>query len=257
MALTRFVGIAIALAILIIVGLTSCSDDSVTVAPIDSATTNTSAATTYFPLDEGYTSIYSIKGTDGISHTVTFRVGDEIQTLDGSVIEWISNDPRTGLDTGFFQVTSTAIFYRESITSAPEKIIQLPLIVGQTWDRFDDSDVKITADFESFEDVLVEGIKSDFVPDTADISIAGAQKNLPIIGEAIMTVEEADALHLNNGDYYTAAYRVSTETSGVLTNYYWFVPGVGLVKYVIGATDDNPANGSVVVELMEYGFQPQ
>jgi hypothetical protein len=67
MTLTRFVGIAIALAILIIVGLTSCSDDSVTVAPTDNVTTTTSAVMTYFPLDEGYTSIYSIKGTDGIS----------------------------------------------------------------------------------------------------------------------------------------------------------------------------------------------
>ena len=62
---------------------------------------------------------------------------------------------------------------------------------------------------------------------------------------------------MTNGDYYTAAYRISTETAGVLTNYYWFVPGVGLVKYVTGATDDNPANGDVVGELMEYGFQPQ
>ena len=146
MTLTRFVGIAIALAILIIVGLTSCSDDSVTVAPTDNVTTTTSAVMTYFPLDEGYTSIYSIKGTDGISRTVTFRVGDEISTLDGTVIEWISNDPKTGLDTGFFQVTSTAIYYRENITSAPEKILQLPLSPGQTWDRFEDSDVKITTD---------------------------------------------------------------------------------------------------------------
>jgi hypothetical protein len=72
-----------------------------------------------------------------------------------------------------------------------------------------------------------------------------------------MTVEEAGTLYLTNGDYYTAAYRVSTETGGVLTNYYWFVPGVGLVKYVIGATEDNPANGNIVGELMEYGFQSQ
>jgi len=257
MTLTRFVGIAIALAILIIVGLTSCSDDSVTVAPTDNVTTTTSAVMTYFPLDEGYTSIYSIKGTDGISRTVTFRVGDEISTLDGTVIEWISNDPKTGLDTGFFQVTSTAIYYRENITSAPEKILQLPLSPGQTWDRFEDSDVKITTDFKSFDDVLIEGAKTDYVLDTAVISIYATYKNLPIIGEAIMTVEEAGPLQLTNGDYYTAAYRISTETAGVLTNYYWFVPGVGLVKYVTGATDDNPANGDVVGELMEYGFQPQ
>ena len=257
MALTRFVGLAIALTVLIIAGLTSCSDDTITVISNDNGTTNTSAATTYFPLDEGYTSIYSVKGTDGSSRMITFEVGDEIETLDGSLIEWLSRDPQAGLDTGYFQVTSTAVYYRENVTSSPEKIVQLPMTVGQTWDRFEDPDIKIAADFEGFDDVLIEGTKIDAILDTAIIGTYTNYKNLPIVGEATMTVEEATSLVLTNGDYYTAAYRVSNVSGGVLTNYYWFVPGVGLVKYVIGATDNDPSTGSVVGELVEYGFQPQ
>jgi len=42
---------------------------------------------------------------------------------------------------------------------------------GQTWDRFEDSDVKITTDFKSFDDVLIEGAKTDYVLDTTVISI--------------------------------------------------------------------------------------
>ena len=258
MALTRYIGITVILAILIIAGLTSCSDDSVTVPPTEGVTTTSNAVTTYFPLDEGYTSIYSVTSSDGPSRTVTFRVGREVETLDGTVIQWISYDPQTGLDTGYFQITSTAIFYRENITSMAEKIIELPMSVGRTWDRYEDSDVKITADVESFEDIDIDGTKifSENTVDTS-ISVFSTLKNLPIIGEATMTVEEAGTLSLTNGQSYTTAYRVSTVSAGILTNYYWFVPGVGLVKYVIGSLDDDPASGNVVGELLEYGYPPQ
>ncbi len=79
-------------------------------------------------------------------------------------------------------------------------------------------------------------------------------KNLPIIGEVTMTVEEATALQLEEIDNsYSSAVRISVPSSSTKTNYYWFVQGVGLVKYVIGATDSY-TNGEIVAELVNYGI---
>ena len=70
-----------------------------------------------------------------------------------------------------------------------------------------------------------------------------------------MTVAGSEGLRLGDGTYYSGAVKVYNLSSTVgKKNYYWFVANVGLVKYVIGATDSSYPDGDVVGELVSRGY---
>ncbi len=223
-----------------------CSD---TVEIVTTPTTNNNLAyeaLEWFPLDEGYTTVYKLTSNDGSDRIITYTVGKEIVINDMTVVEWLSNDNVLGADTGYFQYTNTAIYYRESKSSSLEKIIELPIIAGNSWNRNESDDANLRT--ENFDDQLDGEQEKDSL-------IITPLKNLPIVGEFLMTVEEAEVLQLNEtGHYYSQAYRIAVQSSATEKNYYWFVEGVGLVKYVLGATELSYPNGNVVGELIQYGY---
>jgi hypothetical protein len=80
------------------------------------------------------------------------------------------------------------------------------------------------------------------------------RKLLPVDGGNELTVTAVEELNTIYDHHFSGVVKVSnTERNGSI-NSYWFAPGVGLVKYVIGATTQNP-NGVTVGEIVDFGVR--
>ncbi len=204
----------------------------------------------FFPLTTGYTTTYNINNGDGTSGTMTFKVGGKDIINGKSVTEWISYG-ENGLDTSWFEMTDSALYYYSSLRSNPEKILELPLTPGNTWARYSQSQ-NDTYD-NDYNDIITD-YRYDKFSDTTKDNGGTVSKTFPTTGANTMTVEGWEEITLSNGDFYSRAIRVSNKGAAGTTNYYWYVAGVGLVKYVIGASGEAYSHGDVVGELVLYGF---
>ncbi|MEW6412958.1 MAG: hypothetical protein AB1483_10885 [Candidatus Zixiibacteriota bacterium] len=229
--------------VLLVAILTGCSDNTITnVISADDWVAGTES-TAYLPLAEGYTTIYSVEYSDGTDDMVTLEVGRQVQLAGISAVEWFSTSG-DGLDTGYVHATSDAVYFYESASASPEKILEMPLLLGNSWSRF--TDIYID---DQFIDII-----TDYDKDDVD-GTEGTAKTFPSSGGDIMTVAGSEGLRLGDGTYYSGAVKIynASETVGK-TNYYWFVANVGLVKYVIGATDSSYPDGDIVGELISSGY---
>ncbi|MFQ5453196.1 MAG: hypothetical protein ACE5D6_03305 [Candidatus Zixiibacteriota bacterium] len=212
---------------------------------------NNSAIAKYLPLDEGYTSVYDVSYSNGTNEKVTIKVGKEISIFGFNVTEWISH-VNNATDTGYFRVTSDAIYFYDNINVKPDKILELPLTSGRSWSRF--ANIETTQiDTSNFTDIITsfDNNKSD----TTNTKDNPVNKTFPTANGNTMTVVEYEQLVMKNGEYYSQALKIYNEDpSGVIKNYYWFVANIGLVKYVLGATDESYPGGTVVGELIDYGY---
>jgi len=205
--------------------------------------------TWYFPLNEGYSTTYEIRSsTDGIE-TATFKVGKEVSYLGTSAIEWFSYGDK-GIDTTYFEVTDSALYYYSSSHYPREKILELPMEQGHSWSRYSQEQTDDDA-YDDFTDIITEN-KYEEADDDTTINALG--KIFPTIGSLDMTVEQIEQLELSSGSFYSNAVRISNSGTAGKKNYYWFVPGIGLVKYVIGATSESYPEGDIEGELITYGY---
>jgi len=132
------------------------------------------------------------------------------------------------------------LYYYSATNADPEKILQVPLSNGSSWAT---SDV-VSDDFTD----IITGTKTD---STNNPNINS--KNFPTVTAVNFTVEATESIQLNTGNSYSQAVRLSTP-NGTRKNYYWYAPGIGLVRYVIGASTSSYPNGDIVGEIDSYGF---
>lgn len=214
-----------------------CSDNTI-IRYVDGQTTQQiSEVESYFPLNYGYTTIYQVSYATGYSERVTYRADDTTDIRGLQVISMIGVSG-SSIDTGYFYVNGNALYYFRDKSSDPEKILELPFSNGYTWyskDLTTDSLIDITTGTKNSSDST--GINA---------------KTFPTISNIEYTVDNIESLELNNGHYYSNAVRISTP-NGTKYNYYWYVGGVGLVRYVIGATTTSYPNGDIVGEILDYG----
>ena len=76
-------------------------------------------------------------------------------------------------------------------------------------------------------------------------------KVFPTTGSNVRWVARVETITLNDGVVFSGAAKVVNQLSNGSTNQYWFAPGFGLVRYVIGATQSYP-NGQQVGELVSF-----
>ncbi len=202
----------------------------------------------YFPLDESYQSTFELTEVNQASEFIVFKIGKKIPFLEDSAVQWISIVGNS-VDTGFIVISSNSLTIYESSNSGGEKILDIPLTVGKSWSRFS----SISAGTEDDFTIIITDNKL-----TNDSGVTGdsgvANKSFPTDGSAVMTVDKYESILLSNGDYYSNTVRISNDGSGSTRNYYWFAPGVGLVKYVIGSLDSNEPKGNIEAELISHGF---
>ncbi len=244
-------GLLISTAVILSLAWIGCSDDTITTVSPPGSNDGTSTASDvvyYFPLNEDYQTIYDVVNSDGTKESETYTVGKEVPRGSATAIEWLSYTSSNGKDTGYFQATATALYYFEDLGATAEKIIELPLVVGESWPRYEDG--SLLSDYEDGIDIIFD---NDFkFPDSSDF-IDGTQKNYPTTGLSIMTVTAIEKLLLDNGAYYSGAVKITNANTTGTYNIYWFAPGVGLVKYIIGASAMDATTGGKVGELRSYG----
>lgn len=245
-----------------------CSDDADRVLTSEVAFDPAPVAA-YFPLAADYATVMNVRYADGHRETVTFEVGEKQALYEYQAYPLYGWDDNTRRTTSYVVVTDSSLYIFASGASSPEKLLSLPLRPGAQWDRYDVSDLARYAtdadgddteiatgdDSGTFEDVLEQGT-DDQADDESDGDSAGdrpLRTSFPTSGGTMMQVQTVESIVLSDGTVYAGAVRVSNEGAYGTTNYYWFVPGVGLAKYVLGATPRAPYTGSVVGEIVDYG----
>ena len=214
-----------------------CSDNTIVTYVDGINEESVSQVELYFPLNEGYTTVYTVSSNNGATEeTVTFQASERVPIQGIEAVIWIGRSD-ISLDTGYFYAGSAALYYYDDINSVPEKVLDFPLVVGNSWTTNDIN----TNDY------------TDIITGSKDDGGGANSKTFPTISAINFSVDQIEQLVLNSGDYYSNAVRVSSYTNGKY-NYYWYVQGIGLVRYVIGATVSTYPNGEVVGELIEYGY---
>ncbi len=224
--------------------LSNCGNDDLISNPAG-ANDQLSPAAEFFPLNQNYYTSYEITKSDGSVEIQSFKVGGEVEFYGSTAIEWFSYD-NNRTDTGFFQLTDETVIYYPSRNSSPEKIVQLPFAVGKSWDRTD----VIIIDETNVDSTDISGTKED----TTNTIIITA-KQLPIDGSSTMTIEARESIVLANGTFYSGAYRVQTSSTSTTSNYYWYVSDIGLVKYLLDATNGDYESGREKGELVAFGIR--
>lgn len=251
--------------------LAGCSDDADRLTSSD-ATFDPAPVAAYFPLAPDYATMVNVQYADGGSETVVFEVGKKQPLYEYEaypLYAWDKNNQRT---TSYIVVTDSALFIMASGRSTPEKMLSLPLRPGASWDRHDLTELsRFEAEDEEdsgSEDLQtgdeddpsgdLEGFGTDDQADDESDNENGAvdepvQVSFPTTGGSQMQVQTVESIALSDGTVFAGAVRIATAGAYGKTNYYWYVPGVGLAKYVLGASQQNPYSGSEVGEVVTYG----
>jgi hypothetical protein len=224
-----------------------CSDDYTEVISQPSASSVTSDVTDYFPLDEGYVTEYVVRS--GMqTETISFEVGKVVVSNDGPLVAWFSYEGATR-DTSYLLATSSALYYYETFYSDPEKILQFPLLPGNSWNRWG-SDPKNDTIAYDYNFDFRQGFEDKFGINLGDPG--GAQKSFPTQGGSTMLVEGVERVELESGKFFSNAVRIAIEQSSGSTNYYWFSAGIGMIRYSLETTDANYPDGVVVGEINNW-----
>lgn len=213
------------------------------------SSTSASGVGMYFPLNEGYSTTYTVKHANGNHETVRYEAGREVDFGGGLAIEWHSFASNGALTTSYFKASESAIDHYSDVADSPQRILELPLTFGHTWTG------QVSDGGGNAYDSLVANTDPDDKggADTTDNN-GGPLFSYPALGSVYLTVKGFEGLQMSNGTYYSSTLKISSANQYGDESYFWYVAGVGLVKYVIDATGEDNPEGLVVGELVQYGF---
>ncbi len=226
--------------------LAGCSESDI-IGTSNEPSVDPHAITFYFPVESGYTSTLEVRESDGRTGTITFKVGDVVPFGSSSAVQWF-HQAGSGFDTSYIRVNGTAIYLYETFSSSPERILQGPLVQGSSWTRYPTIDTPL----DTTSIVTGETDLGDLVDKDGDNGGGGgAAKSFPTTGSNEMRVERVETILLTSGSSFAGCAKVTNQLSDGSENQYWFAPGYGLVKYVIGATESFPS-GRQTGELVSF-----
>lgn len=249
--------IAVALIFSSVAFWVGCSDSDSEYSPTSSTEPEIS---TYFPLKTGVSNEF-IEVNNTVHDTCYhwFTVGSPVISGSRLVYRWIdenSNRPAF-VDTGFLFYDNEAIYYFENPYETPEKLLTVPFQVGSIWLRYNTSEVQL--DYDNYIDIFtgytndkntddgVLGGYNDGDPTQDDGVIAG--KCFPTIGANYFKIAAIEDIVLYNGNHFQGCLKIENNVGGAL-NYYWYSPGVGLVKYMIGVDSEDYPEGEIVGQIV-------
>lgn len=199
----------------------------------------------YFPLTEGKTSVFTITKS-GISSEARFTIGDKVRIGNANAVQWLIN--ASGVyDTSYFVQTDSALYYLETPFAEPEKILSLPFDIGHSWPRYYNYNItgNSTGDLGTW--IQPGGGDNPFGNNdtTGGDNDGAASKNYPSEGGNTFTVIGTETVTLGGSlGSYAGALKIKNVGWGGSTNYYWYVPGLGLVKYQLETNDLSTATPS-------------
>ncbi len=199
------------------------------------------AVNQYFPLDPGLTTTYRIDNANGSSSTLSYTVGKPLDYKGRQTYRWIKKESTGAIDTSYFFEAANGLFFVEWLGASTERMLAYPPTVGNSWSLSDEVQDTIT---------IGTGI------DTSGTGGGGGggvtlSSNFFVEGNSTLTVASIEGIQLVHGSYYSGTVKVRNDNSNGTSNYYWYAPGIGIVKYVLGATPTLP-NGQINGELISY-----
>jgi hypothetical protein len=206
------------------------------------------AMAAYFPSAQGWTSVFDVSSS-GSSAELTFYVGGQTVVQGQTAYRWVIIPSQGTPDTNYVVVGPTSVLvYQDTLsTTSAEHLLQAPLTAGSSWYRYPEL-VDATQDTLSILTDINGGKMDTTVPGP------GVRKLLPVDGGNELTVEAVEELSTMYNRHFSGVVKISNTDRNGSINSYWFAPGVGLVKYVIGATTQNP-DGVTVGEIADYGLR--
>ena len=244
---------AIVLGCLVLAG---CSDDCIITTSAAGSSEPLSEIQRMFPATAGYQAVYQVVQSNGTSQIVTNTVGERVVFGYTMAHEMHIRSSSGERSTTYFLFTDSSLYFYEYWSDNPEKILSLPLTIGSTWDKGDPidgtiiTDTTATADTTDNEtDDLKDGGDDPTDPKPGDGDGGSLGKNFPGNNSDLFTIVERQTLTLSNGDVYSGVVKVRND--GTLTNYFWFAPSVGLIRWVLDADPINNFVGTEVGELIQ------
>lgn len=225
-----------------------CTGDTASSVYQSSATQGSTAY--YFPTTVGSTSTFTVTSYGGASTVMTIKMGPKVGFQGDSANLWFGIRPGLPVDTNYVVVRGTGVFLYTDPLSSVETILQSPLRPGQSWSRFVPSldstqsgdTTTLATDFPG-GGIIVKGNNG------GGGSGGGTGKVVPTTGSNLAYIDAIEEVDLGSGGHYSGSLRVRTVNPQGTQNHYWFAPGVGLVKYVLGASPSH-ANGIEMGELV-------
>jgi hypothetical protein len=269
--LARLISIGI---LIVMAWLYACSDRS-DIIRTSSSDPEPQSIEQFFPLVLGKSSEFTISenGAESISRE-KYTIGNGVEENSRQLHEWIHTyeDHPNFADTGYFYLTPTTLYFYEDASATPEKILEAPLEVGKSWQRYDreyltDYDISdlinalVNAGGLNYDDLTNKDdngrigveVKNDIPND--DITGLVLGKGYPTTTSNYMTITAIEDIELENGYQFENCIRVESQNGSQYTNYYWYASGFGLVKYIIGGTEESLLAGDddsgVVGEILK------
>ncbi len=232
------------LAVVLCFGWVGCSNE--TTSTLDSTgLASTGQLNSYFPSNQGRVSTFQVRQADGTTELITMTAEARTSLANRPATMWLVKHGNNAPDTSYSVVTDSAVFFYENAGATPEKVLELPLQPGNTWDRYAYIDINTGIDSGN----------GGNGPDTLQGTDGGMRginaKSFPTEGANTLRIDQSETVTLSNGEVYASAIRVSNTNTNGLTNYYWYVPGLGLTKYTLGA-GNSTSSAQTVGELVNY-----
>jgi hypothetical protein len=222
MTSSKLTGLLLLILVILIAVFLGCSDKTFT-----STTTSVSQSaspTAYIPLEQGLRVGYIIlePETEYFDLEVT-----QPANIAGNPGFTIRKTNRNSGEIEFFYryEKNNAIFESGSTDTPGERILESPFVVGNSWDRFEttpgtDDPIDFGNDEEE-DEINKEG--NDIPWDLPKTRPDGSYSTMSIVG-----VETVVAF---NNVSYGHCLKVAWQTGESSYNYYWYAPGIGLVKF--------------------------
>lgn len=204
-------------AIILFVAITmpGCSDKTVTTTEV--LTNPDSGALTYLPLTDGWRVSYVY--LEPQSGQLNIEVADPVVIAGNPGFTVRQYDPNGPYIEVFYRYAKgNAIFESESLQDPGVRILEAPFVVGNSWDRNDTS--------------TTSSVITDLGADTGGTGGGGVTIKGTTGGSyttmSIVSIEDVLAL---NDITYGNCIKVAWQTGPSIYNYYWYAPGIGLVKF--------------------------
>ncbi len=229
-----------------------CSGD--TASSLTQSTAPQGSTAYYFPTSVGSVSTFAMTNYGGASSIMTIKMGPRIEFQGDSANMWFGFRAGQSVDTNYVVVRASGVTLYTAPQAAGETILASPLRPGQSWSRFlqvldsvpTTDTTTLATDFPG-GGIVVKGNNGG--GGGGGNGGGGTGKVVPTIGSNLAYVDAVEEVALSNGSRYAGALKVRTVNTLGTQNYYWFAPGIGLVKYVLSASA-NHANGSEMGELV-------
>jgi len=200
----------------------------------------------YIPLEQGFRISYVLLEPETEYFDVEIT---DPATVAGNPGFTVRNTDRNGgqTETYYLYMKDNAIFKSGSTTYPGEKILESPFVAGKTWNRFDTtaSGTGITSDTE--DDWL-----NDVGDDQDDGDPGNTLKNRPDENYGQMTITGFETVEAVNGNKYGNCLKVAWQVDESTYNYFWYAPGIGLIKFEECKSLSAAADGQVLGVMTDF-----